>query len=263
MDSSFLTDANRERYASRKEKLENLFPSETHFLRDFLPQCESILDVACASGAMSRVMKEINPQVSYYGIDLDSGAIEYGSQKYDDIKLLSGSFPQDCDQGKAYDAVSMFSYFQHISEWKEALESMSRIARRYLFTTVSIRLQGTTIADRDLSYFYYLDSNVRVPFVVHNIKEIVNFCCTEKVNAQKVSIYGYPMTKPSTVYYPIPYREVYKAGLLVELLPPDASPQRIGGVSAGELNVEKAFRPEVSIVLSDREYSFEEDRWID
>jgi len=263
MDTSFVTDANRERYASRKEKLGNLFPSETHFLGEFLPQCESVLDIACASGAISRVMKEINPVLDYTGIDVDEGAIKYGLQRYDDVKLLCGSFPEDCADANAYDGASMFSYFQHILDWKKALMSMSYVAKRYIFVTLSLRLEGATIADRDLSYFYYLDSNVRIPFVVQNLKEIVNFCCTEQVNAQKISIYGYPMTKPSTVYYPIPYREVYKAGLLVELLPEGAAPQKIGGVSAGELDVEASFRPEVSIVLNERKYSFEEDNYID
>lgn len=249
-----LTVANSKRYVTRKNSLEKLFESERFFLKEMLFDNATVLDVGCGGGALSKALRELNPTIQYTGIDLDPAAIKLGKEIYPDIMLRTGSFPDSIMPNEKYDISIMFALFPHLPNWKDNLLALRKCTNKYINIEVSLRIEGPTIIDKDVSFFYYLDSGHRTLFVVHNICEIINFCCIEKMHAKSIKIYGYHLKSPSTLHYPLPQSQVIKANLLIELLPEDAVVRRVGGVKPGELDVESSFRPEINILIDGKRF---------
>ena len=83
------------------------------------------------------------------------------------------------------------SIVSQIPEWKKCLLDMANNAKKFLNFSVVLKTSGNTIVDKDVSYFYYLDSGVRVHQVIHNIYEITNFLSLREMRAKKISFYGY------------------------------------------------------------------------
>lgn len=205
-------------------------------------------------GALSKALREVNHTIQYTGMDLDSNAIELGKKIYPDIMLKTGSFPESMMPNEKYDISIMFALFSHLQNWKDNLLALRKCTNKYINIGITLRLEGATIVDEDVSFFYYLDSGGRIPFVVHNIYELVNFCCIEKMHAKCIKIYGYHLQTPSTLFYPLPQSEVIKANLLIELLPENFTVKRIGGVMPDELDIQSSFRPEIYILIDGKRF---------
>ena len=253
-DSYYKVSTNSERYVTRKNSLDKLFESERYFLKDMLFDHATVLDVGCGGGALSQALKQVNPSICYSGIDIDPKTIELGKQYYHDITLKVGRFPEDLVVNDKYDIVTMFGLFPHLPDWKENLIALANHAKKTINVSVTLRLNGPTIVDEDTSFFYYLDSGGRIMFIVHNLFELINFCCIEKMRAKSIKIYGYYLKSPSTLYYPLPQSEVIKANMLIDLLPEGFTVRRVGGVMQGELDVENSFRPEIDILIDGKRF---------
>lgn len=114
-----------------------------------------------------------------------------------------------------------------------------------------------TVIDKDISYFYYLDSGQRVHQVIHNIYELVNFLCIYEMGVKKIEFYGYHTPYTGHNFRCVPNSEQIKGNFMVEVFEDDAdNPIRMGGA------VDKAkgrtdyhfFVPEMKIIIDDDEF---------
>jgi SAM-dependent methyltransferase len=253
MESIYGTSGNLKAHIGR-DSLDNLFDSEKHFLPEVLTPNTTVLDIGCGPGSLSQAFMEIEPTTRYTGIDLDEKVIDIGKAAYPDIELIRGHFPNDFE-GRTFDVVyTTASVFSFVDNWRDPLKEFVKFGKKYIYLVASLRLSGTTVVDDELSYFYYLDSGQRQLFVVHNLYELVNFCCTEQIRAKSIKIWGYHLTTGSTVYYPLPQNEVIKASVLIELLPEDMQVLRYGGEGSVEqtrelLGTPDSFRTQVEVVI--------------
>lgn len=254
------SDLNVELFAGRTKSLNDYFPSMRHF---FTPQYvrdgDTILDVGGASGDFCSAIKNDVANVKATIIDPDPKAISVGRETYPDFEHIEGFFPQSLEPNQKFDIVTMQALFAQIPTWKETLLAMRKHARRYINMSLAVRLSGTTVIDKDVSYFYYLDSGERVHQVIHNIYEIVNFMCIHEMNAKKISFFGYHVPRQGHNFRCLPNSEVVHGNFMIELFENEAdNPKRMGGAAdkgIGNSNYHY-FEPEFDIVIDGKPFGF-------
>ena len=138
---------NKEIYSRWRVKWEEFFPSEHYFFEGegAVPGVSnmSILDVGAAAGGLgTALLDSVSEGISYTGIDPDTETSDLGRQADSRLELLDGYFPQDFDSDRKFDMVTMFALFPQIPDWKGALLSLKKVAKKYINISIGVRLDG-------------------------------------------------------------------------------------------------------------------------
>ena len=263
--------------------------SSVAFLNDnyIKPGC-SILDIGGASGSL---LNSISKEVPIDGtvLDTDADLLRYGSEKYPHIKFIEGWFPNNVPDEK-YDIVTMQALFPHLADWKRSILTMSKLSKKYINFSALTRVNGTTVTDRDVSYFYYLDTGIRTPQVICNIFEIVNFLCVQEVRAKTIQFCGnatmrFPKMPPDMLEdikqnsgefrdYVLSFKNrghvfrcdlgfrIFHGNFMVELFSEEENPKRVGGLGPDhkeDIPGYEFFRPEIRVDLNGKQFFYHKD----
>jgi len=246
-------EVNFRQYSTWRLELKDFFESEKYFLtKEFIKPGMSILDIGGAAGGFGNaLMRSVESKIDYTCIDPDKKCINFGKSKFPKLRFIKGYFPKDVPK-KKYDLVAMLALFPQLGNWKQTLLDMASCSKRFINLSLLARLNGTTVVDKDVSYFYYLDSGERVYQVIHNLYELINFCSIHEMRAKKIIFYGYHLPKGGVNNRCVPNREQIRGNLLIELFPPkDKYPGRFGGAPKkvfGRHGV-KTFPPSIKLIL--------------
>jgi hypothetical protein len=224
----------------------------------------SILDVGGATGAIGNVLqKKFNQKYDYTCIDVDEKAINKGKKLYPDLNFIKGYFPNNLGKRK-YDLVILTGWFAQVIEWKKLLKELCNRSKKFVNVAVNFRLEGTTVIDPDVSYVYYLDTNIRVPEITHNIYEFMNYASCHELSAKKISFYGYTRpSKPTSAYRPLARKNQVQGNLMIEKFQDsDGDFKRIGGISNEALcamgggGKYTTFKPQYEILINGKKLKF-------
>ena len=179
---------------NKREKFENLYKSEKIVFEKYLTECKTALDVGCMYGALSSALKKFN--VEYYGIDTDRKAIQYGKKYFKNINLYHDDFLKPKKKYPKCDFVFSLNVFDNYKNWKQALRAYKKLTNKYICFTTNLRLEGQTNLDEDVSFIDYVRPNNRsgarpIPWLVHNIFELVAYLSSYAVGAKNIYIYAY------------------------------------------------------------------------
>ena len=227
-------------YSQWRTKWEEFFPSERYYFdgEGAVPEIEdlTILNVGGASGGLgTALLDSISSGIKYTCIDPDEDAIELGLQADQRLELVHGYFPQDLKGDRKFDMVTTFALFPQIPDWKTTLLSLKKASKKYINISLAVRLDGPTVVDIDTSYFYYLDSGERVPQVIHNIYELLNFCSITEMEASEIKFFGYRIknNQPDS-FRAMPENKIIRGNLLVVVEEGHYALGRTGGTSTLE-----------------------------
>lgn len=240
-------------YSSWRTKLEDFFESERQFLtKEFITPQATVLDIGGACGGFGKALQEIEPAIHYTCMDPDNNAIEYGRENFPEFEFKLGFFPDDLPLIKQYDYVIILALFPQLEDWKKHIASMTNVSRGYVNFSCLIRLNGSTVVDKDVSYFYYLDSGERVPQIIHNLYELINFCLIDVHKVKKLKFYGYHTEESGHTNRCLPNREIVKGNMLLELFgEQEEYPGRFGGSKPENFKKHGIvyFEPETEIII--------------
>jgi len=245
----------------------------------------SILDIGGAAGNFIEFINRKVAKIHGTVMDIDENCLNYGLKKYPDIYFIKGEFPKDRPKEK-YDVVTMQSLFPHLLNWKSTIQEMVNCAKQYINFKCIVREFGETIADPDVSYFYYMNSGKRVPQVILNLHQVVNFLCIEEIRAKRIFFHGAHIfqdwstldkckkeleesgqklfkgeiacSKAGHVFRGIPYYEQILGNFTVELWEESENPKRMGGL--GNTKAErypddyKFYIPDILIEINSETY---------
>lgn len=212
-EDAYLFDQNAEIYQEFRDCYARFYPSEQHAVDTAVADGATVLDVGCNTGGLFVALDERHTGLRHTGIDPDPRSLAIAAAAHPGAELIEGYFPDDRLEGRTFDAVFCLSLYTHFTEWKSMLAAMSRLSTGTLVVDVALTLEGPTITDPDVSYTYYLASGVRVPYVIINARQFINFCFTEQVDAESVEIVG--VTPPATTGMPGVGREGMLRGVAI------------------------------------------------
>jgi ubiquinone/menaquinone biosynthesis C-methylase UbiE len=96
---------------------------------------KNVFDIPCCNCVMYEVLKKHIPDIDYYGADLTLQMIDVSEELFPELKFkLSRCYIQDMGfNDNAFEVVIARHIFEHIPDWKEAMQECLRIAGKYVY----------------------------------------------------------------------------------------------------------------------------------
>ena len=225
VDERYIHEDNFNYYTSFRRDIDDLFSSEQHHLIPCLEESRSILDIGCASGGMAEIATSINPDIEYYGIDVDSRSIQYAKTqptkpnvRFDHCDFL------EMEISKRYELVLMLEIMFFFKNWPIVLSKLIDYSEKYVVFTNRVKLYGETSYDAEESYVPYFESGVKDPYYIFNISEFIEEICLNR-RVRSLDVFGYNIKKIGNFSsmgdlgykLPIPVKDIFATSFLIGL----------------------------------------------
>lgn len=197
-------------YLTSRNNEDDLYASEMKILPPVIKKSSSVLDIGCAAGGFSQIVKTIKPNVQYTGVD----------QSQTMIAAAKNSFPGNhffhcCGEDlykieQVFDASFCLGVLHMTKNWKQILEEAWKLSRRDMVFDVRM-VENEGVCDPNTSYQYITfnekhDNNFVAPYVIVGLEDIKNIIISLKPQIRSLNAYGYwHETSPSTIS---PYKNV-------------------------------------------------------
>lgn len=194
-------------YLKHRDNTKELYDSEKIFIKDALKNGGSVLDIGCAAGGFSKIVREYNKNIEYTGVDISPQMISLAKKRFpnDKFYLCSGEkldFPDN-----SFDTCICFGVLHMTERWKELLSEAWRICRgTLLFDLRLVDKEG--ICDAELSYQRLefdmkWDGISKAPYVIVSLLDAVDHVASLAPKARSLSSYGYwaPVSKMTVSKY--------------------------------------------------------------
>lgn len=207
-------EKNEQYFEQFRSKPEDLYRSEKFFLPDVLKCISSCLDVGCACGGFSAIMKSFNPKLAYAGVDITPRFIEIAQEKYPDSRFSVADATNLPWGDNSFDLVHCSGILHLTSFYKEIVSEMYRVSSKYVlcdfrFTEgpqkkgiMKTNLSGQTADAQTL------------PYLVINFKDHVEFLKSLTPAPASIEVKGY--SHPPTKLAEVDINEIIMAFVLIE-----------------------------------------------
>jgi len=172
-------------YQNERTRAADLYQSESAMLLPVVPRVKSVLDVGCAVGNFYSVFRELNPAISYVGIDTSQGMIDEARRRYPGIRFdLSKGHGLPYESG-SFDLVLCTGVLNHNPDYLDMISEILRVTRRFAVVDLPRLVTWPYTFDLKHSYMQLKDrfpekteeiteEATRVPYVLASVSEAFN-----------------------------------------------------------------------------------------
>ena len=206
-------------WKNNRNKFNDLYPSEKHFLYPALKLSKLVLDVGCAAGGSFNFCKEVNSSINYTGIDISKSLIDIAKKLYPKGTFIKYNGHQIIFKKDMFDLVFSIGVLHHLRHWRSMIKQSVQCSSNLII--FDVRLTPNNTIDNSQKYYQKiifnnkLNSDVAIPYLVINIDSFVKFIeeCFGSGNF-RVESYGY-YSKPTPLVN-IPYKKVFMCCIKIE-----------------------------------------------
>ena len=153
-----------------REALEKLYPSESWAIYRLILDSNSTLDLGCGNGAMSQVVKKINKNCKYFGVDFQKKLISLAKKKYLSSKFVSDDLENFLSQkNKLYDTVMLWSVIKSFKNWREIILSSLNLSKKYLVFDIRVVKKNIEVFDKKKLHALYSNIKGAQLYIGYNI----------------------------------------------------------------------------------------------
>lgn len=178
-------------YQSNRNEPEHLYLSERLFLPEILPRVSSCLDVGCAAGGFSRIMKSFNPRLSYTGVDVNQELIAAARRHYPDSRFEVGDGVHFSTPTNSFDLVFCTGILHVNSYYREIVRGAYGQARRFLLCDFRLTWERTVIGKLRVD-FEGTGHSTELPYIILNLDELLEDLKTLIQTPIAITVRGYP-----------------------------------------------------------------------
>jgi len=199
-------------YRRHRRSVGDLYPSERFFLPDVLQQVNSMLDVGCAAGGFSAVVRAINPRVRYVGLDVVPAFVETARTDYPGAEFhVSDGIHFNTPPG-SFELVHSTGVLHMNARYKDMIRAMWSQTTRFLLCDLRLSVHQSQRGYVE-SPFGERD-RVTLPYLVINVNESIHLFAELDPAPRSLRIRGYPQEPNAAAH--LPDREVFMAFFLAE-----------------------------------------------
>jgi SAM-dependent methyltransferase len=178
-----------EYYRHHRRSAEELYPSERFFLPDVLRQVDSMLDVGCAAGGFSEVVRAFNPRVRYVGVDIAPAFVAMARAAHPHAEFVLGdglSFPTPA---ASFDLVHASGVLHLNLRYRDMIAAMWHQTRRFLLC--DLRLTTATPEVGRMQSPFGEAQATSLPYVVLDVPGAMEIFRALEPAPARVSVKGY------------------------------------------------------------------------
>jgi len=201
-----------EYYRRHRRSVVDLYRSERFFLPDVLQQVGSMLDVGCAAGGFSAVVRAINPAVRYVGVDVVPAFVESARADYPDAEFHVSDGVHFSTPPGSFDLVHSTGVLHVNARYEEMIRAMWDQTSRFLLCDLRL--------SRGEGQRGYIESpfgereRVTVPYLVLNVDAAVALFTDLTPRPRSIRVRGYVHEATASAH--LSDRAVLMAFFLVE-----------------------------------------------
>lgn len=162
-------------FSNNRHSADKLYPSERIFLPTVVNKVNTVLDVGCACGGFSSIMRSFNESIQYFGIDIVSEMIEQARNLYprEQFAVAAGHalpFPP-----QVFDLVHCSGAIHLNSAYEIMIAEMWRVSRDYLLFDLRLTEGASFSGEFKVSQESNGCEEKMLPYHVVNIEETRGF----------------------------------------------------------------------------------------
>jgi SAM-dependent methyltransferase len=200
-------------FQTHRQTPADMYQSERFYLPEILPLVRSVLDIGCAAGGFSRIMKSFNSGIAYTGVDIAPKFVDIASKSFPDSRFILGDGIHFATPPNSYDLVYSTGVFHLNSRWRDMVRAAYEQARRYVLVdfrlTSGPALEGTLRIEFDGRL-----SDAVLPYYVVNTSELIAFL--ESMEPQPAAIRARGYYHPPSEMATLAVSQVLMAFFLIE-----------------------------------------------
>jgi SAM-dependent methyltransferase len=176
-------------YRRHRQTPDDLYPSERFFLPAVVPQVASMVDVGCAAGGFSAVVKSFNPRIRYVGVDVERNFVAAAKADHPDSEFVLGDgIHFDTPPGTFELAHS--SGVLHVNlRYREMIDAMWAQTSRFLLCDLRLT-RFTPEVGRMISPFGEREA-VSLPYIVLAVQDAIDLFTSLKPAPVRLQVKGY------------------------------------------------------------------------
>lgn len=187
-------------YETLRNKPEDIYESERVFFFPLMKNSRSVLDVGCAAGGTYNIIKTVNPDILYTGIDVSQGMVEAARKIFPgvDFRMSSGDILDFSDN--SFDVVIVLGVLNHVPDYKILIRESYRVARKFCLLDLprlmpdeqqfDINKTYMVLRERFKSNKRLAETETKVPYVLADAGEVFGFM-VEELQPKSIFAKGY------------------------------------------------------------------------
>jgi len=196
-----------EYYLNHRDTIKGLYNSERYFIKSFLKNGNTILDIGCATGGFSKIVRQYNKKIEYAGVDISPRMIDLAKKRFPKINFRLCSKERLDFPDNSFDMCICFGVLHMTESWKELLAEAWRVCNNAIL--FDMRLLGiggvcdARISYQRLEFDAEWDGASKAPYVIVALKEAMDYIMDLKPAARSLGSYGYwaPVSKMTVSKY--------------------------------------------------------------
>ncbi|MBT5186806.1 MAG: class I SAM-dependent methyltransferase, partial [Kordiimonadaceae bacterium] len=169
------SQSSRNYWKNHRNKLDDLYPSERHFLEPAIKCAKSVLDVGCAAGGSFDFCKEAKSNIDYTGIDISKELINIAKKFYPKGLFFVYDGHEIIFEENKFDLIFSIGVLHHLQHWRRLIKQMVKCSLKS--TIFDIRLTKKETLDNAKKYYQYVKfddkqkNKTAISYLVINIDE--------------------------------------------------------------------------------------------
>ena len=209
----FETDYFKEYYTNYRNKIEELFDSERHFVYEFINDASSCLDIGCAIGGMFNILSTIKPKLEYTGVDLSPKLIDEAKRLHPKATFMVNDGIKLPFSDNDFTHVISLGTTVHDQNYKQLIEEAWRVTGDKLLFDIRIT-PNETLCSIDKA-FVEDGTGMRYPYVVANASDLFQFVASLS-DVKIIKAYGYWGSANIDTTLPHGYEQICMACILLQ-----------------------------------------------
>lgn len=181
-------------YSTHRNSKKEIYRSEEYFLPKILKPGMSVLDVGCAAGGFYNILKELQPDISYTGIDVSREMIQEARRLHPGVRFekMKG---HEIKYEECFDLVFCSGVLVIDLKWRQIIKECWRVTSGYFLFDVRL-VEGKTVENMSDSYQKIAlegkwDGKSRVPYVILNVSDLFKSIKELEPLPDTLKAYGY------------------------------------------------------------------------
>ncbi|MBF0618886.1 MAG: class I SAM-dependent methyltransferase [Candidatus Omnitrophica bacterium] len=184
-------------FTETRSSIDHLYRSEKFFLPQQIVESQDFLDIGCACGDFSRIVRHYNPAIRYTGADIIERFINIARERYpEDVFIVSDgislAFPDN-----RFDLVHSSGILHLNSQYKDVVREMYRVSSRHVLCDFRLTNGPQVIGEMDVNLVGQEKAVDTLPYYVVNVDEHLAFLKSLSPSPARITVKGYahPPTK--------------------------------------------------------------------